>query len=456
MPRTAITRTAITGVAALTLEADGGVLSDADILIEADRIVAVGPGLADAWPAATRIDGRGRLALPGLVNAHTHSPETLARGTGEGLPQAGWLATVWRRLDRLSPECIRLAVLLGAVEMLRGGVTAVLDHFRQTPMRPEAVEAAAAAYEEIGLRAVVAVMLRDAVDGDGRLVGAPWAPAEPAGRLLDLCEAAARRRGGPDAPVRIGVAPSAPLRATDALLAGAGDLSRRRALPFHTHVDETAAEAAAARAGDGRSATARLDALGALGPRASLAHCVWLAPGDADRIAAAGATVVHNPVSNLRLGAGVMPLGALRRAGVRVALGTDGAASNDGQSLLESVKTAAILHRAGHADPGLWPSAAEALRMAVDGGAAALGLAPGRLAPGARADIALFDLDAPAFVPLNGAAEQLVLAGAALRADRVLVAGREVLRDGRPTRIDEARLYAEARAAFASTAAAPA
>lgn len=441
-------RVAIAGVAcALPLDGTGAILSGIDILVAEGRIAALGPGLADAWPDAERIDGSRRLALPGLVNAHTHSPETLARGLGDGLALEGWLSRIWRRLDALTPAQVRLAVLLGGIEMLRGGVTAVLDHFRQTPVRAEAIEAAVAAYEEIGLRAIVAVMLRDAVDADGRLVGAPWAPPVPAARLLDLCGDAARRRGGADALVRVGVAPSGPLRATDDLLAGAADLSRAMGLPLHTHVDETAAEAEAARARYGRSALAHLEALGFLTPRTSLAHCVWIEPEDAARIAGSGAVAVHNPVSNLRLGAGVMPLATLRGAGSPVALGTDGAASNDGQSLLESAKTAAMLPRISGQPPERWPAASDMLAMAVGSGALALGLEAGSLTPGARADIALYDLDDPVLAPLNRPAEQLVLGGASARADCVLVAGRVVLRGGRSALVDEARLYEEARAA---------
>ncbi|WP_207476476.1 amidohydrolase family protein [Arenibaculum pallidiluteum] len=439
-------RTALVGVAcAVPLDGGPAMRTDVDILVEGGCITGIGTGIAAGWHADIRIDGARRLAMPGLVNAHTHSPENLVRGIGDGLPLDRWLARVWRRLDALTPEQIRVAVLLGAAEMLRGGCTAVLDHFRQTPVRAEGVEAAVAAYEEIGLRAVVAVMVRDALDGDGRLVGAPWAAPVPAATILDLCAAAARNRASTGTLVRVGVAPSGPLRATDDLLAGAAALGRRLGVPLHIHVDETEAEAREARERSGRSAISRLHELGFLSPGTSLAHCVWVGPEDVACIAAAGSVVVHNPVSNLRLGAGVMPLTAMRKAGARVAVGTDGAASNDAQSVLEAAKLAAFLPRIDEPDAHAWPSCAEIAAMAIAGGAHAMGLEPGRLQPGARADVALFDLDDPVLAPLNRPLEQLVLGGASVRASTVLVDGRVVLRDGRLTRVDEGRLYAEAR-----------
>ena len=146
------------------LEVETGVIEhDCDVVIEGNRIAARGVGAARGRDGR-QIDARDLLLMPGLVNAHTHSPECLAKGRDEGSTLAGWLAAVWGRLDALTPRQIHLAAHLGAIEMIRTGTVAVLDHFRQTPMRPEAIATVVDAYRAVGMRALVAVMLRDSMN----------------------------------------------------------------------------------------------------------------------------------------------------------------------------------------------------------------------------------------------------------------------------------------------------
>jgi guanine deaminase len=208
-------------------------------------------------------------------------------------------------------------------------------------------------------------------------------------------------------------------------------------------VDETAEQARFARETYGRSSVRRLADLGVLGPHVSCAHGVWLDAEDIALLAAAGARVVHNPVANLRLGSGRAPVAALRRAGVVVALGTDGAASNDSLDLLESAKTALLLSRLGPREEWLGPR--DVLEMATSAGRVLLGGAVAAVAPGMPADLAAFELDAPPLVPLHDPGAQLVLGGPAVRARHAFVAGRWVLRDGRLPGIDEERAYARGR-----------
>ena len=428
IPGTAIPGTAILDTAILP-RAGAAVIAGVDLVIADGRIAALGPDAAAAWPAASRLDGSRLLAVPGLVNAHNHSAETLRRGVATGGTLEDWLADVWDVIDRLGPEALRVAVLLGAVEMIKRGTVAVLDHFRQRPLEPWALDAAVAAYEETGLRAVIAPMVRDGAEAQLGVIG----------------DALVRHAGNP--MVALGVGPAGAGWCADRVLLDGAVLAASHGACFHLHVNETQAQAADARARFGVSTVRRLNELGVLGPRTSLAHAVWIDEADMALLAATGTTAVHNPASNLRLGSGRAPVAALLRAGAAVALGTDGAASNDGQDMFEAMKLAVLVSRwnPGGA-PGPWLQPVEALTMATEAGRAALGLEPAPLTVGAPADLSLLDLDAPGLVPLNDPVAQLALCGPGITVRHVFVAGRPVLRDGALPHIDEAALYDEARA----------
>lgn len=425
-----------------------------DAVIADGRIAALAPDAAKQFSHGVRIDGRGLLLLPGLVNAHTHSCETLRRGIEPGAALDHWIPAIWRSIDRLPRQDISIAVMLGAVEMLKRGVTAVLDHFRQVPMRLDAINAAAAAYKRSGLRATIAIMLRDMEES-----GVPRAHGDlPSAKeqILLCAEALERHRSrakaskNPDARaerVSFALGPSAPLRCSDDLLLSAAAVAASHGALLHMHVDETCDQSRRARQRYGKSAIRHLHELEMLGPQLSLAHAVWIDPADIELLAESDTVVVHNPVSNMRLGSGRAPVAAMRRAGVTVALGTDGAASNDGQDLLEAAKFAVMLSRTGISDSAEdWLQPRDALKMATAGGRAALGLPPGDLTPGMPADLIAVELDSPALVPLNDVEAQLVLGGPAVQTRHVFVDGRWVVRDGVVTQVDETALYAEARA----------
>jgi cytosine/adenosine deaminase-related metal-dependent hydrolase len=197
----------------------------------------------------------------------------------------------------------------------------------------------------------------------------------------------------------------------------------------------------------GRTLPEHLDEIGFLSGRVSFEHGIWLTPGDIELVRDRGVTIVHNPVSNLKLGSGICPVPELFRAGVNVALGTDGMCSNDGNDMYAALKTAALLHKLRDVDYEEWLGAAEAWQMATDGGAAAAGDREGlgRIEPGRRADLVLLDLDSLAFTPLNDPLRQLALCSTAAAVRSVLVAGRFSLRDGRLTGVDEGAVLAEGR-----------
>jgi 5-methylthioadenosine/S-adenosylhomocysteine deaminase len=379
--------------------------------------------------------------MPGLVNAHTHSPENLARGRSERTRLPEWREAIWPALDALSADHLKIAIEIGAAEMIRRGVTSVVDHFRQTPMRADAIEAAIDTYAAIGLRTTLAVMLRDGGHASSAPPGAAHVKTVPgAGEQIALVSAAtahACERG-----VTIAFGPSAPHRCSDLMLEQLAGMSAD--VLIHTHLDETAQDADDARRRFGRSSVMQLDRLGLLRPTTSCAHAVHVSETDIERLAATQTTVVHNPVSNSRLGSGMAPLPALLAAQVPVALGTDGAASNDAQDLWEVLKLAALLPRLAGSPPSCWPSATTLLDMATRQGHSVTGLArneplAGVIQVGAPADLIIFDDDPLAFQSDATLTASLVF-GVHPEPRHVIARGRVLMRDHVLTTIDEAEL----------------
>jgi cytosine/adenosine deaminase-related metal-dependent hydrolase len=414
----------------------------ADILVENGTVVKVAPSGTIEPAGAQRLDASGCLVLPGLTNAHTHSPENLAAGFCDGLQVDAWRDAVWARLDHLSDEEIRLAVSIGAAQSIRCGVTAIVDHFRQTPMSIEAVESACAAYESTGLRVMLAVMLRDRVGSRGNLIGAPTGGGPlPIGGVRDLWTAVAERHSS-RSRVAMCLGPSSPVRCSDAMLEAAVELARRHALYLHTHVAETRAEADAAQEIYGCRMVRHLDDLGFLGSRTSLAHCVWVDDEEIGSIARSGAVAVHNPISNMALGTGIAPVRSMIDAGAPVALGTDGAASNGAQDIWETAKAAALLARCNTPEPEKWLTARQCLMLALDGGRRIFGLGPPAVVENSVADIAVFPVPERSLEEFFDPVRALVY-GARSRARHVLVAGDPILVDGTIVSFDEPALMAE-------------
>jgi 5-methylthioadenosine/S-adenosylhomocysteine deaminase len=246
--------------------------------------------------------------------------------------------------------------------------------------------------------------------------------------------------------IRVGVGPTLATVCSRELLEGCAELAEKQGLTIQTHLSETKGEAVTARAAFGVSFTAHLDEAGLLGPRTVLAHGVWIDEQESELIAARGSTVAHNPISNLKLGAGIAPVVEMRARGCNLALGTDGAASSDNLNLFGPLRLAAILPRALEPDYSCWPRAADVLRMATTGGARAAGLEGelGELRPGLLADLVLLDLGTSGWHPANDLAEQVVFCETGSSVRTVLVGGQAVVRDGRVATVDEAALLAEA------------
>jgi 5-methylthioadenosine/S-adenosylhomocysteine deaminase len=410
-----------------------------------DGVIAAVGSASDIPPSSsdTAIDAGGCLVMPGLTNGHCHSIEVWGKGRTDRMPLEDWLDAIFPAIDQLPAEFIRVAVLLIAAEMLKTGVTSVVDHFRQTPARLDAVGAAVAAYRECGMNASIAIMLRDRVIPKG--IDLPTARHQFSVQAqAELCKEAIRMWHAPADGISIALGPSAPHRCTDDLLAVVGDLGEQFDLKIQTHVDENLSQRREADAHYGCSTVRHLSALGLLGPRLSLAHVTWVDEPDMDLLARTGTWTVHNPVSNVRLGSGIAPIAGLHRRNVGVALGTDGAASNDSQNLLEVMKLAALLPALREAQPSAAPVAKDIAIMATRSGGQLLGGRHGALALGLRGDVIVIPLEDAPFRPLNDVYRQLVYAGARSKVKHAVIGGHHVVDDGKVTTFDEQSLYREA------------
>lgn len=448
----------------------GGLLLDpaqrnappADILIVDGTIAAVGPPGLAAPEDSLVVDASGRLAIPGLINMHTHGHGPWGRGLlGDRAILETFLAGIVPSLRPRTNEDKYLGGLLNALEMIENGVTTCFDMFSEFPTPSlEGVGALGRAYEEAGLRAVIAPMMADrtlfqAIPG---LVEALPAPrrAEAAGlkaaghrEHIAACRDIVRNWPFDRSRIRPALAPTIPLHCSDDFLAACRDLAAEEGLPLQIHLAETRVQAEAAETLYGHSLTEHLDRVGLLGPSLSVAHAIWLSDGDIDRLAQTGTKVVHNPTSNARLGSGIAPLHRLLRAGVTVALGTDACNTSDHVSLFEVQRMASYLSRLANAHPARWLTPADVLAMATTGGAAAIGEADrlGRIAPGFAADIVLLDLGRLRYQPLHNPLTQVVFGENGSGVRDVFIAGRCVYRDGCHTTVDLLQLRGRIAAA---------
>lgn len=406
------------------------------------RIVRVGPV---AGAAGSPMDGHewtvrwvGGMLLPGLVNAHGHSPMTLLRGQGEGLPLDRWLREViWPREARVGADDVYWGMTLACAELLRFGVTTTVEMYFHDDAVAEAVDAA-------GIRCVLT---------PGVVVAPGWERfgswAERIGWIAGL------RQEYADHPrIEVGYGPHSAYALPEEALRAVGDAARASGALVHLHLAETEHEGDEVSARHGGASVPQV--LADLGlfevDRVLAAHAVWLSDADVALLARSGVTVAHCPGSNAKLASGAARVTALLRAGVPVGLGTDGPASNNDLDMWEEMRLAALVARQREGDPTVLP-AAEVLELATAGGAAALGRPDiGVLAPGRWADLLRLDLDDPGFVPVleDGDLVAHAVWSATREAVRdVWVAGRQVVTDGVCSTVDvgEARRRVQAAAA---------
>ncbi len=422
----------------MTYTADWIVTQDDDRTVVRDGALLVRDGLvADVGPASEvlrRNPGEGTVSLgaaavfPGLVDAHCHLPMSPLRGLGDDKPLQAWLQEdIFPREARLTPEIVRLGALLSCCELLRTGTTSFFDMY----MLEENVFAAA---DQVGLRGVLG---ENAVRFFPQLGGAT--KEKLFGRVAANAEA---WRGHPR--LKAAICPHAPYTTDPALLRECLELSRSLGIPLGMHLAETEHETETCLREHGMRPVEYCQKLGLLGPDSTFFHCVHVTPGEIEALRDSGCGVVHNPASNMKLASGACPAAAMLAAGLELALGTDGAASNNQQNMVRETWLAALLGKSASGDPAAM-TAQKALDMATRNGARALHIdGIGSLRPGCHADFFALDLrSAPNLQPCHEPVSSLVYSATGHEIRLVAVAGRELYRDGEFLTVDYPALLEE-------------
>ncbi len=444
-------KTLIRNAVVVTLNEQSDVIDNGSVVIDGNRLSYIGPvEWTPPGPFDRTIEAGRLIAMPGMVNAHCHSPANLVRGMLPSKPLEIWRAYYRASLRDMGDEDFYASALLGGMELLKNGATTVLDHFFGNQACPfMGAGAAILAMRDLGLRHVVSLTLSDKNYEETIPLGETssglndeirrmnQSEAKGAQAWLDECEAFIDTFHHPEKLTVCCPGPSAVQRCTDALLTGAAELAQKKNLPIHIHLAETKAQAVMGKQLYGISLLQHLASIGVLRPNLSLAHSIWIEPADIELFARSGATPVHNPASNLRIGSGLAPVKQFLSAGVTVALGTDGSASNDGQNMFDALRLVALIHNQAGTDFNEWIVPAQALAMATRNGARALGLDAGVLAAGKLADIVLLRRDTTPFTPLNDVMGQLVFCENGGSVDTVIVNGEVVVEGGRLTKVDE-------------------
>ena len=411
------------------------VFRDGAVAVKGGAIAGVGPreDIEKRFIFSTDADfgdGRRKAIFPGLVNAHTHAPMVLLRGLADDLPLKDWLEKHIWPMERkwLGPEFVNDATELACLEMLKAGVTTYNDmYFFESH--------AARAVKLLGMRAVL---------GAG-VVDFPTGLAENTDEYLARAEKFIRKFQGEEL-ITPAIAPHAPYTCGPDGQKKAAAMAEKYNVPLHMHLAETEWEVGEIQRLYGQRPVEFLDSLGVLSPRLIAAHCVWVDDGEIEILAKRGVCVPHCPESNLKLASGFAPAAKMLRAGVKVILGTDGAASNNDLDILGEMGTASKIQKAVSGDPTAM-DARTIVRMATRWGAEALGLGgmTGSIREGKSADLVVLDLDKPHLTPIYNIYSHLVYSARPSDVQHVMVAGRPVVKDGRLTTADEGGILEKAR-----------
>jgi len=435
-----------------------------DILIKGDTIATIGrPGMP-APAGATVIDARHRLMHPGLINAHTHSPGNLSKGLHDRWTLELLLTgSQWVGIGR-NLEDKYLSALIGAAEMVMKGCTAAYDLAAEFPLPSvEGLSAMAKAYEEVGMRCVLAPMVADltffeAIPGlRDRLPPslqkdvetfrlAPWkATTKQMKKALQRW---------PFETVQLALAPTIPHHCSDAFLASCRDLAKEYDVGIHTHVAESKVQVIAGYQRYGTSLAQHMDEMGLVSERFTVAHGVWLDDDDMKRLGDRGASVAHNPGSNMRLGSGLADVRGMLDRKVNVGIGTDGANCADNQNVYEAMRLASLVSKVQGPDWQQWLGTDEALKAATEGSARALGMHKqiGRIEPGYKADIVFLDLHHVNWIPMNDPVNQIVHTEDGSGVHSVMIGGRMIVEDRKLLTVDLPKLAAQAAASQARRA----
>jgi len=450
-----MTRTIIENATIATIDAVDTEHAVGHLVFDGTRIVAVGEGPAPAelLDGATRIDGRGHLLTPGLVNTHHHLYQWLTRGIAQDAILFDWLVALYPSWSRIDADLVRAGAAGALAVLARSGCTTVGDHhYVFSQGSGDILGGIIDAAGEIGVRLHATRGSMDLGASQGGLP--PDFAVETTDAALQASADAVTRYHDPafDAMVRIAIAPCSPFSVTSDLLREAAVLARQLGVRLHTHGSETVEEEAFCLERFGMGPTDYLEGLGWLGDDVWMAHCVHLGETDIAKFAATGTGVAHCPSSNGRLAAGIAPIPELLRAGVPVGLGVDGAASNESGQLGTEIRNALLFNRVRAGADQL--SGRDALRMATMGGARVLGREHeiGSLEPGKLADLALWRIDGVEHAGIADPVAALTLASMPPLA-LLVVNGEVVVRDGDLERTDVDAIARSAARAAAELAA---
>jgi 5-methylthioadenosine/S-adenosylhomocysteine deaminase len=414
----------VLGGTVVTMNKNRDVIEDGAVAVKAGKIVAVGTraDISRHYVGRQTVNAAGKLIIPGLINGHTHVPMVLFRGLADDLDLQEWLTKYIfpAEAKNVNEEFVRVGTRLGLAEMIRGGTTTYCDmYYFEDAIAEETAKA--------GVRGVLGETVIDF----------PVADNKTNEEAMAYVEKFVKHWQGHELIVAA-IAPHAPYTVSEEHLRAAKAFSDRTGAPIVTHISETKREVDDSVKAHGASPVAYLERIGFLGDRVIAAHVVWPQGSDSQILKQRGVGVVHNPQSNMKLAAGVSPVPEMLKEGLRIGLGTDGAASNNDLSMWEEMDSAAKLHKVISGDPKVM-SAQEAFELATIRGAEALHMEQeiGSLEVGKRADLVLVESDSLNQIPSYNVYSDLVYATKASDVETVIINGRVVMRDQRLLTLDE-------------------
>ncbi len=422
----------VAGGTVVTMDSAKRVIEDGAVAVRGDEIIAIGKRdeIAARYDATRTIDAHGRIVMPGLINSHAHAAMSLFRGIADDLSLDDWLRKYIFPAEarNVTPDFVAWGTRLGILEMLRGGITEYADmyYFEDDVARVT---------KEAGMRGVLGETIIDFPAPDNKTLDAAFTYTQ---KYLDHWKG--------DALIVAAVAPHSIYTCSEKTLQDSAALARKNGAPILIHIAEAPFELEQSRAKHGLTPVEYLGKIGLLGPDVLGAHCIWTNAADIATLAHYGVGCSHNPSSNMKTAAGVMPVIEMREAGVAVGLATDGAASNNNQDLFEEMDLAAKLQKISHMDPRALP-AQQVVEMATIDGARALHLEKqiGSLEAGKRADLIIVDVSAPHATPMYSVYSEIVFALKATDVRTVVIGGRVVMDERKMLTLNEDEILQKAK-----------